>query len=62
VGGGGDTSGVVLFNGTWTTAPLCLAQNQTTTQALRTTPTTSQVTVTGTMAASDAVQVLCFSY
>lgn len=62
VGGGGDTSGVVLFTTTWSTAPVCIAQNQTTGNILRTTPTTTQVTVTGTMSASDIVGVQCVGY
>ena len=32
VGGGGDTTGVVLFNDTWTTAPVCTANNETSAQ------------------------------
>lgn len=62
VGSGGDTSGVVLFNATWTTAPVCMAQNQTTSQAVRPTPTTTQITLTGTLAASDVVAVVCTGY
>lgn len=62
IGSGGDTSGVLLFNQTWATAPLCFAQNQTTTQAIRTTPTTTQVTLTGTLAASDIIQIFCASF
>lgn len=62
VGGGGDTSGVVLFNITWGTAPVCIAQNQTTGNILRTTPTTTQVTLTGTMSASDIVGCFCVGY
>lgn len=60
VGGGGDTTGVVLFATTWTNAPSCMANNETTAQLVRTTPTTTQVTISGTMAAADVVSVVCF--
>lgn len=62
VGGGGDTTGVVLFNTTWGTAPSCSANNQTTAQLVRATPTTTQVTLAGTLAASDVISVLCIGY
>lgn len=63
VGGGGDTTGVVLFAFTWPTAPACVANNQTSAQLVRaTSPTTTQVTLTGTMAASDVISVHCFGY
>lgn len=62
VGGGGDTTGVVLFAFTWSTAPSCVANNQTSAQLVRATPTTTQVTLAGTMNAADVVSVLCFGY
>lgn len=63
VGSGGDTTGVVLFAFTWSTAPACVANNQTTAQLVRaTSPTTTQVTLSGTMAASDIISVHCFGY
>lgn len=62
VGSGGDTTGVVLFNVTYTTAPSCVANNQTTAQLVRATPTTTQVTLAGTLAASDVLSVLCLGY
>lgn len=63
VGSGGDTSGVVLFNVTWPNRPVCIAQNETAGGTLlRTTTTTSQVTITGTLAASDIVSTLCYGY
>lgn len=62
VGSGGDTTGVVLFNVTWATAPSCIANNQTTAQLVRATPTTTQVTLAGTLAASDVISVLCIGY
>lgn len=62
VGSGGGTTGVVLFNITWTTAPVCVANNQTTAQLVRTNPTTTQVTLLGTFAASDVLSVLCTGY
>ena len=60
VGGGGDTTGVVLFNVTWTNAPSCQANNETTTQLVRATPTVTQVTLAGTLAAADVLSVVCF--
>lgn len=62
VGSGGDTTGVVLFNVTWGTAPVCVANNQTTAQLVRATPTTTQVTVAGTLGASDVLSVMCVGY
>lgn len=62
VGGGGDTTGLVTFATTWPTAPVCTANNETTAQMVRATPTTTQVTLAGTMAASDVVSVLCVGY
>lgn len=60
VGSGGDTTGVVLFALTWSNAPSCMANNETSAQLVRTTPTTTQVTLSGTMNASDVVSVVCF--
>lgn len=60
VGSGGDTTGVVLFAVTWANAPTCVANNETSAQLVRATPTTTQVTLAGTMNASDVVSVLCF--
>lgn len=62
VGSGGDTTGVVLFNVTWATAPTCVANNQSTAQLVRATPTTTQVTLAGTLTASDVLSVLCVGY
>ena len=62
VGSGGDTTGVVLFQTTWGTAPSCTANNETTAQLVRATPTTTQVTLAGTLGASDVLNVLCVGY
>lgn len=62
VGAGGDTTGVVLFQVTWANAPVCMANNETTAQLVRTTPTTTQVTLAGTLAASDVISVWCGGY
>lgn len=60
VGSGGDTTGVVLFAVTWANAPTCVANNETSAQLVRATPTTTQVTLAGTMNAADVIAVLCF--
>jgi hypothetical protein len=62
VGSGGDTTGVVLFNTTWTTAPVCNANNESAAQLVRATPTTTQVTIAGTMAASAVIAVHCVGF
>lgn len=62
VGAGGDTTGVVLFSATWANAPVCQANNETTAQLVRATPTTTQVTIAGTMTAADVVSVTCVGY
>ena len=62
VGAGGDTTGVVLFNTTWPTAPICAANNETTAQLVRATPTVTQVTLAGTLAAADVLSVSCIGY
>lgn len=60
IGSGGSSSGVVLFAVTWANAPSCVANNETTAQLVRATPTTTQVTLAGTMTAADVISVLCF--
>jgi hypothetical protein len=62
--GGAATSGVVAFHGTWTNAPYCFAQDQTS-QAITTTAVanTTTVTLTATAAwtASSLINVFCSS-
>lgn len=62
VGSGGDTTGVVLFNTTWPHAPVCVANNETSAQLVRATPTTTQVTLAGTLGAADVLSVWCAAY
>jgi len=62
VGTGGASTGIVAFGVTFTNAPVCSANNETTAQLVRAVPTTTQVTVAGTMAAADVVGVMCLGY
>lgn len=63
VGAGGDTTGVVLFNQTWSTAPVCMVQDETTSShRLSPQPTTTQITIDGTTSASDVLAVMCIGY
>jgi hypothetical protein len=59
VGTGGASSGVVLFNVTWANAPVCMANNESASQLVRTSPTTTQVTLTGTFAVGNVLSVAC---
>lgn len=62
--GGIATSGVINFNGTaFPSAPFVVAMNTTTGAILRATATTTQLTITATVAftASDIVNWICFS-
>lgn len=61
-GGGGASSGVVLFAFTWANAPSCTANNETSAALVRATPTTTQVTISGTLTAADVISVNCFGY
>jgi predicted acyltransferase len=62
VGTGGDTSGIVHFGLSWGTAPVCVAANETTAQPVRSTPSTTALTLTGTLAAADVVSWHCIGY
>lgn len=59
--GGAATSGVVAFGTAFTTAPSCMAEDTTTIDATRASASTTQVTLTATVAwtASDVVAVHC---
>lgn len=62
VGTGGDTTGVVAFNTTWSNAPSCIANNETSAQLVRATSTTTAVTLAGTLAEADVIKVVCVGY
>lgn len=62
VGAGGASSGVVTFTSAWTQIPHCDAVDETTSVLLRSTPTTTTLTVTGAMTAADKVSWACFSF
>lgn len=61
-GTGAPTSCTVTFNKTWTTAPVCVATDETTANAMRAAATTTTVVITGTMVAGDVLGVLCRGY
>jgi hypothetical protein len=62
VGSGGATSGVVNFETTYTNPPLCVAQDETTSSAMRAAASTTQLTITGTMTAADKLTYICLGY
>ncbi len=62
VGTVGGTSCTVTFGTAWTTAPSCIATNETTANLLRATASTTTVIVAGTMVAADKLAVLCVGY
>jgi hypothetical protein len=62
VGAGGGSTGVAAFNGTFTNAPSCFANDETTANAMQAVATTTQVTINGTMVASDVIKVVCLGY
>lgn len=62
VGSGGDTTGLVAFNTTFSNAPACHANNETTANLTRTTSTTTTVTVSGVMVASDKISIVCIGF
>lgn len=60
VGTGGASSGVIAFGVAFVNqAPSCVANDETTSTVIRATATTSQVTLAGSMNASDTVSFLC---
>jgi hypothetical protein len=62
VGSGGASSGVVNFETAYTNPPLCVAQDETTSSAMRATASTTQLTITGTMTAADKLTYICLGY
>jgi hypothetical protein len=60
VGVGGGSSGVLTFATPYTiNAPVCSVWDETTTSAMRPTPTPTQLTITGTMTAGDKIVYDC---
>jgi hypothetical protein len=65
VGSGGTaTTGVVTFNTSWPDAPTCVANDETTTDAIRATATTTTLTLTSATAwgAADKLVWVCLGY
>lgn len=62
--GGVATSCTVTFNATWTNAPICVANNETTTLLARASATATVLTITSASAftASDTIGYRCFGY
>jgi hypothetical protein len=58
-GSGTVTSCVVNFPLTWSNAPACVANNETTTQDMRATSTTTTLTLAGADFASDVISYVC---
>lgn len=62
---GSSTNGgkcTVTFHTGWTTAPVCLALNQTTGNLLRPTSTTTTLVLNGTLTAADKLSFMCKGY
>ena len=62
VGTGGDTAGVVAFGVAWSTAPACIAQNETTSEPVRATATAVRLILSGTLAEADKLTWVCIGY
>ncbi len=62
IGSGGATTGVVAFAITFTNAPSCQANDETVSNYIQSVPTTTGVTLNGTMTAADVVSVICLGY
>lgn len=62
IGTGGDTTGVIAFNNTYTNAPACTANNETTGNLTRAVSTTTGVTINAIMVAADKITVTCLGY
>lgn len=62
VGSGGATSGVVNFQTTYPNPPLCVAQDETTSSAMRAAATTTQLTIVGKMTATDTLTYICLGF
>ena len=62
---GSSTNGsicTITFANAWTTAPVCMAQDQTTANLLYPVVTTTTVAITGTLTAGDKISYRCFGY
>jgi hypothetical protein len=62
VGSGGASSGAITFNNPYANPPLCVAQDETRTSAMRATASTTQLTIIGAMAAADRLTYICVGY
>jgi hypothetical protein len=62
VGTGGATSGVVAYNATFTNAPICIANDETSNVLVRCVSTTTGATISGVMASGDVVKILSLGY
>lgn len=62
VGTGGAASGIITFTGSFSVAPSCWANDETTSQLMRATATTTTLTITGTMTGADKVTYGCIAY
>jgi hypothetical protein len=62
LGATGAASGVVSFGTAFANPPLCVAQDETTTSAMRASASTTQLTITGTMAPADTLTYICLGF
>lgn len=62
VGSSPGTSGVVTFAKAWTNAPICIVINETTSNVVRVTASTTTATFNGVVVANDKLSFLCFGY
>jgi hypothetical protein len=60
--GGGTVSCTVTFAATWTNAPACTTNNETTANLARATATTSTLTIAGTFVAADKLTFVCVGF
>jgi hypothetical protein len=62
VGSGGASSGVINFRTAYPNPPICVAQDETNSSAMRAAASTTQLTIAGTMAAADRLTYICLGY
>ncbi len=58
-GAGGDTGGVITFAGTYSVAPHCVANNESSVAAVNVIATTTTLTFTGVFTAADKITWVC---
>ena len=62
IGGGGATACEVTFQTAYSAAPICICQDETTAVATRASATTTAMTCSGVLSASDVINYICIGF